>query len=193
MTTDDIHILYEYDRWANHRALQQVSSLTPEQFIRDLRGSFPSVRHTLLHILGGEWIWLQYWKLPRPNIAVLSDLRTQRDAIFNPEAFPNPHALRPKWMEVEAEMSDFVLALTPEALDRVLPVRGTQLKLAHILQHVANHSTSHRGQLALMLRQLGAEPLPTDFHVFLVAGPGPASSDQSQSDQIGRATTPSES
>ena len=178
MTTDDIHILYEYDRWANRRALQQVSSLTPEQFMRDLGGSFPSVRHTLLHILGGEWIWLRYWKLSHPGLAVLSDLRTQRDAIFKSEAFPNLDALRPKWMEVEAEMSDFVQALTAESLDRVLPVRGTQLKLAHILQHVANHSTYHRGQLALMMRQLGAVPLPTDFHVFLAEGRSPASSDQ---------------
>lgn len=178
MTTEDIHILYEYDRWANRRALQQVSSLTPQQFMRDLGGSFPSILHTLFHILGGEWIWLQYWKLSRPNIALLSDLRTRRDAIFNSEAFPNLEALRPKWIEVEAEMSDFVDALTAESLDRVLPVRGTHLKLAHILQHVANHSTYHRGQLALMLRQLGAEPLPTDFHVFLVEGRSPASSDQ---------------
>ena len=178
MTKEDIQLLYEYDRWANRRALQQASSLAPEQFMRDLGGSFPSIRHTLLHILGGEWIWLQYWKLSRPNIAVLSDLRTRRDALFNSEAFPNPDALRPKWMEVEAEMADFVHALAPEALDRVLPVRGTQLKLAHILQHVANHSTYHRGQLALMLRQLGAVPLPTDFHVFLAEGRSPASPDQ---------------
>jgi uncharacterized damage-inducible protein DinB len=36
------------------------------------------------------------------------------------------------------------------------------------MQHLANHSTYHRGQVALMMRQLDAEPLATDFHVFLV-------------------------
>jgi uncharacterized damage-inducible protein DinB len=40
--------------------------------------------------------------------------------------------------------------------------------LAHLMQHLANHSTYHRGQIALMMRQLGAEPVATDFHVFLV-------------------------
>jgi uncharacterized damage-inducible protein DinB len=38
------------------------------------------------------------------------------------------------------------------------------------MQHVANHSTYHRGQIALMMRQLDAEPPATDFHVFLVEG-----------------------
>jgi uncharacterized damage-inducible protein DinB len=32
--------------------------------------------------------------------------------------------------------------------------------------HVVNHSTYHRGQLATMLRQLGARPVPTDLLVF---------------------------
>jgi uncharacterized damage-inducible protein DinB len=44
------------------------------------------------------------------------------------------------------------------------------------MQHLANHSTYHRGQIALMLRQLGSEPLATDFHVFLVEGLSEASS-----------------
>jgi uncharacterized damage-inducible protein DinB len=39
-----------------------------------------------------------------------------------------------------------------------------------VMQHLANHSTYHRGQVALMMRQLQAEPLATDFHVFLVEG-----------------------
>ncbi len=39
-----------------------------------------------------------------------------------------------------------------------------------MMQHLANHSTYHRGQVALMMRQLDAAPLATDFHVFLVEG-----------------------
>jgi uncharacterized damage-inducible protein DinB len=36
------------------------------------------------------------------------------------------------------------------------------------MQHLANHSTYHRGQIASMIRRLGAEPLPTDFAFFLL-------------------------
>jgi hypothetical protein len=40
----------------------------------------------------------------------------------------------------------------------------------HLMQHLANHSTYHRGQIRLMMRQLDAEPLATDFHMFLIEG-----------------------
>jgi len=32
--------------------------------------------------------------------------------------------------------------------------------------HVVNHSTYHRGQITTLLRQLGAEPVDTDFLVY---------------------------
>jgi uncharacterized damage-inducible protein DinB len=170
MTKDDIHLLYEYDRWANNRVLQAVSALSAEQFTHDLGGSFRSVRDTLVHIIGGAWGWLEYWKEPSHSSAFLTDLRTRRDALFNPDAFPDVAAVRLKWAEVEKEQTDFVNRVTNESLEQMLPFRATQIRLAHLMQHLANHSTYHRGQVALMMRQLDAEPLATDFHVFLVEG-----------------------
>jgi len=60
--------------------------------------------------------------------------------------------------------------VTHESLETLLPFRETQVSLAQLMQHLANHSTYHRGQIALLMRQLDAEPLATDFHVFLVEG-----------------------
>jgi uncharacterized damage-inducible protein DinB len=168
MTKDDIRLLYEYDRWANNRVLRAVSALSPEQFTRDLAGSFRSVRDTLVHIIGGEWGWLTYWKASSHSAAFLADLWDRHDALFHPVAFPNLAAVRLKWEEVEKEQTEFVSSLTEEALRKMLPVRTTQLSLAHLMQHLANHSMYHRGQVALMMRQVGAEPLPTDFHLFLL-------------------------
>jgi uncharacterized damage-inducible protein DinB len=172
MTKDDIQLLYEYDRWANNRVLEAVSALAAEQFTHDLGGSFRSVRDTLLHIVGGEWIWLAYWKEPSRGSTLSADLRKQRDALFNPDAFPSVAAVRLKWAEVEKEQVEFVNRVTNESLETMLPLRGTRITLAHLMQHLANHSTYHRGQVALMMRQLDAEPLATDFHVFLVEGRG---------------------
>jgi uncharacterized damage-inducible protein DinB len=98
----------------------------------------------------------------------LADLRKRRDALFNPDAYPNQVAVQTKWTEVEKDQAEFVNRVTDESLERMLPFRTTQLRLAHLMQHLANHSTYHRGQVALMMRQLGAEPLATDYHVFLV-------------------------
>ena len=170
MPKDEIQLLYEYDRWANNRVLLAVAALSTEQFTRDLGGSFRSVRDTLLHIIAGEWGWLAYWKQPSDSPAFLADLRKRRDALFNPEAFPNVVAVQLKWREVEQEQVEFVNRVTDEALRKMVPFRMKQIKLMHLMQHLANHSTYHRGQIALMMRQLGAEPLATDFHVFLVEG-----------------------
>ena len=167
MTKDDIQLLYEYDRWANSRVLQAVSALRPEQFTR-LCGSFCSVRDTLVHIIGGEWGWLTYWKAPSQGAAVLTDLWDRHDTLFRPDAFPNIAAVRLKWAEVEKEQTEFVNSVTEEALRKMLPFRSTQISLTHLMQHLANHSTYHRGQVTVMMRQLGAEPLATDFHVFLL-------------------------
>jgi len=167
MTKGDMLLLFKYDRWANNRVLQAAGTLTVEQFTRDLGGSFRSVRDALVHIVGGEWGWLTYWKEPNHGPAFLAELRDRHDGRFRPDAFPNIEAVRLKWTEVEKEQTEFLNLLTDEALKRMFPVRKTQLCLAHLMQHLANHSTYHRGQVALMMRQLGAKPVATDFHVFL--------------------------
>jgi uncharacterized damage-inducible protein DinB len=169
MTSDDIRLLYEYDRWANRRVLKAASTLSDEQFTRAMSGSFHCVRDTLLHILGGaSGFGSLSWRNPPDSPASLSGLKAKRDDLFSPEAFPNVNALQSKWIEVELEQSEFVNRVNNKSLAKMLPFRGMRLTLMHLMQHVVNHSTYHRGQVALTMRQLGAEPLATDFHVFLL-------------------------
>jgi uncharacterized damage-inducible protein DinB len=168
MIKDDIQLLYEYDRWANGRVLQAASALSPEQFTRDLGGSFVSVRDTLVHIIRSEWGWLTYWKSTSHSAAFLQDLWDEDNPLFRLGAFPDVIAVARKWAEVEKEQTEFVNSVTEEALRRTLPVLEKQLNLAHLMQHLANHSTYHRGQITSMIRRLGAEPLPTDFAFFLL-------------------------
>jgi uncharacterized damage-inducible protein DinB len=168
MTKDDIELLFAYDRWANNTVLRAASALSPEQFTRDLGGAFRSVRDTLVHIIGGEWGWLTYWREPSPTSAFVAELWDRHNALFTPGAFPDVAAVQRKWTEIESEQVEFANRLTDESLKRMLPIRTTQISLAHLMQHLANHSTYRRGQIALMMRQLAAEPVHTDFHVFLV-------------------------
>jgi uncharacterized damage-inducible protein DinB len=168
MLKDDIQLLYEYDRWANNRVLRAVSALSVEEFTRDLGGSFDSVRGTLVHIVGSEWGWLTCWKEPAVSSAFVTDLWTRQDVLFSPTAFPDFFAVQLKWAEVEREQFEFVSQITDESLGRMLPIGTTQISLAHLMQHLANHSTYHRGQVAHMMRQLAAEPCATDFAMFLM-------------------------
>ena len=171
MVKDDITLLFRYDRWANGRVLQAASTLSAEQFTRDLGGAFRSVRDTIVHIIGGEWGWLTYWNAPSHSSAFLTELWNRHDTLFRSDAFPDFPSVRRKWEEVEREQIDFVDGLTEGSLGKMLPVRGTQVSLAHLMQHLANHSTYHRGQVSLMMRQLSAEPVATDFARFLWEGP----------------------
>jgi uncharacterized damage-inducible protein DinB len=170
MTKDEIQVLCEYDRWANNRVLQAASTLSVEELTRDLGGSLRSVRDTLVHIIGGEWGWLRIWKEPALSSAFVTDLWTRIGALFDPNAFSDFAAVQLKWAEVEREQVEFVNGVTNESLGRMLPVRETQISLAHLMQHLVNHSTYHRGQAALMMRQLGGTPLATDLAMFLMEG-----------------------
>jgi uncharacterized damage-inducible protein DinB len=147
MTKDDIRVLYEYDRWANNRVFQAASTLSAEEFTRDLGGSLRSTRDTLVHIISGEWIWLAYWRGPSHSSAFLTDLKSQRDVQFNLDVFPNVATVQSKWAAIEKEQTEFVNQLTNELLERMLPFRTTQVSLAHLMQHLAYHSTYHRGRL----------------------------------------------
>jgi len=154
-----IQEVYRYNHWANGRVFDAVSSLTQEEFARDLGSSHRSVRDTLTHIVWAEWIWLQRWKGTSPQ------------AVFQATNFPHPGALRARWLKVEIEQRAFLEAVTAErllAVVRYVNLQGQtwQYPLWREMYHVVNHSTYHRGQLTTMLRQLGARPVPTDFLVF---------------------------
>lgn len=168
MTKEEIQLLYEYDRWANQRVLHAASALSAENFTRDLGGSFRSVCDTLVHIVRSEWGWLTYWNHPSPTSAFLDDLWDRVDAEFSPDAFPDFAAVQSKWAEIEKAQIEFVNGVTDESLRRMLPVLEKHLNLAQLMQHLANHSSYHRGQISLMMRQLAAEPLATDFAKFLL-------------------------
>ena len=156
MDIHDFRILYDYDSWANHRILEACAPLTAEQFARDLGSSFRSVRDTLVHILGAEWVWLERWQGHVPEgLPVAAD-------------FPDLESVRRRWAEVERDLRNFVHAQTAETLERIIQFQtragfSINQPLRQCLQHVANHSTYHRGQVTAMLRQLGAKPVSTDL------------------------------
>jgi uncharacterized damage-inducible protein DinB len=159
MNIQDFRLLYDFDAWANQRILSACAELSDEQFTRDLGNSFRSVRDTLFHICGAEWIWLERWHGRSPA------------AIPSAADYLNLEAVRCRWSEIERDLLDYVASLTPEDLQRVMHFKTLagvphSQPLWQCLQHVANHSTYHRGQITTMLRQLGAKPVNTDMIVF---------------------------
>jgi uncharacterized damage-inducible protein DinB len=159
MNIEEFRLLYEFNSWANRRTLESCDTLTDEQLTRGLGSSFPSVRDTLAHILGAEWLWLERWHGRLPN------------ALPNAADYPNLETLRARWNEIERDLLDYVVSLSNEDLVRILSIKTTQgvpysQPLWQMLQHLVNHGSYHRGQIAAMLRQLGAKAQTTDLIAF---------------------------
>lgn len=156
MDTSLFQELYRYNRWANETILAAVDELPADLFLKPMGSSFPSIRDTLAHILGAEWIWLSRWHGESPAKGIA------------PEEFPTVQALRERWKPIAEQQSEFIGGLSSEALTRPLHYRqisGAEFEqpLWQILQHVANHSTYHRGQVATLLRQLDRKPPTLDL------------------------------
>lgn len=159
MDVNDFRLLYNYNTWANHRTLDCCNGLTAEQFTRDLGSSFRSVRDTFAHIYGAEWLWLERWHGRIP------------DALPSAADFPDLASLRERWAKLESNLHIFISSLTSSELERVIKYKNTQGvpfegPLWPMLQHVVNHSSYHRGQIATLLRQLGAKAISTDLIAF---------------------------
>jgi uncharacterized damage-inducible protein DinB len=159
MDLETIRELYEYNRWANARSLQAASTASPADFTKEVGGSFASLRGTLAHVYGAEWIWLERWRGASP-----------RKLPFALD-FPDVETIRSRWQDVEREQREFLDALDPARLAEVVSyvnLKGESFAypLGRMLQHVVNHSTYHRGQVATLLRQLGATPLSTDLLLY---------------------------
>jgi uncharacterized damage-inducible protein DinB len=147
----DLRLLLDYHYWARDRVLDAVEPLTPEQFTRDMGNSFRSIRETVTHIYFAEWAWHSRWQGQSPTAPLPSDM------------FPDVAAIRQTWKEHEVKMRSFLETLGEEGIDRVFEYKlisgqpGTSIYW-HMLQHVVNHASYHRGQITTMLRQLGATP-----------------------------------
>jgi uncharacterized damage-inducible protein DinB len=147
----DLRVLLDYHYWARDRILDAVEPLAPEQLTRDMNNSFRSIRDTLVHTYAAEWAWYARWTGESPT------------ALLAPDTFSDLATIRNQWKEHETRMRALLDELGEEGIDRridykLLNGQASTSVFWHMLQHVVNHATYHRGQVTTMLRQLGATP-----------------------------------
>ena len=148
--------LFAYNCWARDRQLEACAALSQEQFQRPMSGSFPSLRDTLAHLVGGEWAWLERCHGCSPRSLPAAD------------EFPTLTAIAERWRAVEQDSLEYLTGLQEEALIQPLTYVGLTgeawtYPLWRALLHVVNHQTYHRGQVTSILKQLGVRPPPVDL------------------------------
>jgi uncharacterized damage-inducible protein DinB len=155
MTQKEIRLLYDYDKWGDLKILEVVAPLTEDQYKKDLGSSFGGIQGTLVHILSANRVWLSRWTGKSPEL-------------LKAEKFPKVEIVKKQLDMYHFEVGNFLQSLLEEKLND--PLQYTDFKgityfqpLCQQMQHKVNHSSYHRGQIIMMLRQLGAIVVSTDL------------------------------
>jgi uncharacterized damage-inducible protein DinB len=156
LSKDDLGRLLDYTVWANRKVVRAAATLSLAEWKRDLKSSHGGVRGTLTHMMGAEWIWLERFKGVSPT------------AWIDEADFKDVLALRERWKAIEAHRAAWFEDQREKAFAQTIAYRTMagepfETPLWQLVQHVANHSTYHRGQVVTMLRQLGAKGVSTDL------------------------------
>ena len=159
VTLELLRLLFLYNQWADLRIVDACSALTNEQFTRDLGSSFRSVRDTLVHLYGAEWVWNERIEGRSPMSLVAGT------------GFPDLASVRAKLEEMDNFYIEYVARLTPQDLERMIHYKsfaGDEFSnpLWQTLHQLTNHASYHRGQIITLLRQLGAKPVTTDLIAY---------------------------
>jgi uncharacterized damage-inducible protein DinB len=161
MNTNAFSHLYDY-HFAENRKIwdKYISSLTQEQFTKEMNYAQGSVREQVLHLIDVDEAWF-------------CDLS---GADFLPplaeEEMNDLGVIRARWDKVERMMRDYLEGLADENLtEKPLQGEDANLILWQVLLHVANHGTDHRAQLLRYLNDLGAETESQDYIFYVYRNP----------------------
>ncbi len=139
--------LYQYNDWANRRVIDCLEG----QDVRDEK-----ILRIFGHLVCAQLIWFNRIKgLPKSTLQLWGDYSLSELKSIAKEASLC-------WLELIDEESSF---------DRILKYNNYvgdyyETNIRDLMAHLVNHCTYHRGQVAVLLRDKGFEPVNTDFVTF---------------------------
>ena len=152
MTTSEAQTLIRYTAWASRKILAAALQLTDEQRGESTGISHDSIAGTLNHIYWADRAW--YERIQNPSGALPTATGWEETV----SAWPK---LLDAWDAWAHQVTDD--QLSQDVPYRSLAGTPASTRLDHIVMHVVNHATLHRGQVMGMIRQLGIQPPATDM------------------------------
>jgi uncharacterized damage-inducible protein DinB len=139
--------LYEYNAWANKRVLSTlVRQNVQDEKIMQLMG----------HIVAAQFLWLHRIKgLPPPDVKLWGEYKLDQLVALAEKAGK-------EWLEFVNSTDDFNREMTYKNYVGEPYTNNVEM----IMIHLVNHSSYHRAQIAMLLRQKGFEPINTDFITY---------------------------
>lgn len=159
MTAAEARTHIRYSGWASRKALDAALALPAEDQTKPMGVSHESILGTLGHIYMADRVW--YKRAVEPDLSMPA---------WN-EKVPL-ETLTGDWQELQKRWETWADSLTDADMERVVSFKmlnGTSAEApaVHVVLHVVNHATLHRGQVVGMLRQLGVKPPVTDLIFYL--------------------------
>lgn len=139
--------LYRYNAWANKRV---IGTLVRQQ-VHDEK-----ILSLLGHVVAAQFLWLHRIKgLPAPDVKLWGTYTLDQLVEMAERAGL-------QWLEFVESTENF---------DREMTYRNYVNEpytnnVENIMIHLVNHSSYHRAQIAMLLRQKGFEPINTDFITY---------------------------
>jgi uncharacterized damage-inducible protein DinB len=139
--------LYQYNVWATGRVLGCLQ----RQNVNDEK-----ILSLLGHVLAAQYLWLHRVKgLPPPDVKLWGEYSL-------PQLLTMAEDAGQKWLDFIESTDDFNRELTYTNYVNEPYTNNVEM----IMIHLVNHSSYHRAQIAMLLRQKGFEPINTDFITY---------------------------
>jgi uncharacterized damage-inducible protein DinB len=139
--------LYQYNDWSNSRVLNCLKN----QSINDEK-----ILSLMGHIVAAQFLWLRRIKgLPPPDVKLWGSYSL-------PQLITLAEDAGKQWLEFVEKTDNFDHELTYTNYVGDPYTNNVET----IMIHLVNHSSYHRAQIAMLLRQKGFEPINTDFITY---------------------------
>jgi uncharacterized damage-inducible protein DinB len=139
--------LYQYNAWANKRVLSTLQ----RQQIRDEK-----ILSLMGHVVAAQFLWLHRIKgLPPPDVKLWGEYSLEQLSTLAEKAGK-------EWLEFVESTENFDRQMTYKNYVGDPYTNNVEM----IMIHLVNHSSYHRAQIAMLLRQKGFEPINTDFITY---------------------------
>ncbi|WP_296619215.1 DinB family protein [Marivirga sp.] len=142
-----------YNIWANNKIIESLSQLNEELLNQNIEASFPSIMKTVSHLWMAEMGWLSRLQGKGWEVSEITNFSG------------TPYELFESWQKTSVAFKSFVDATDLEQkLQFDHKGENYSIPFREIAQTVFTHGNYHRGQVVMMMRQLGLTEIPkTDY------------------------------
>lgn len=166
---EHFRLMANYNGWMNDRVYAVAARLSHEDLWADRGAFFRSIGGTLEHLVVGDTIWLKRFAVfPAGSEALAPVVALAAPRGLDHLQFGRLAPLAERRRLLDAAMIAWIDHLADHDFDAPLTYTNTKgvastRPFGLLVQHLFNHQTHHRGQVATLLTQAGMDVGETDL------------------------------